>query len=200
MAEKIMDGTGSGSKARVDRNRQLHVFAVTEDEQKQSTLKGNEYNINTGKIALTGTGESAVLYFKNDEDQDFVMTALVVGVGIRSGTVTDFVDIVIYKNPSGGDIITDANNVEMKSNSNFGSNKTLKESTLAYKGKDGGTLTGGDKHAIFIQGDGRLYAPINVELTRGSSMGVTVDLNTPGGSSVYCALIGYIRDQDNDRG
>jgi hypothetical protein len=200
MAEKIMDGTGSGSKARVDRNRQLHVFAVTEDEQKQSTLKGNEYNINTGKIALTGTGESAVLYFKNDEDQDFVMTALAVGIGTRSATVTDFAEVVIYKNPSGGDIITDASSVEMNSNSNFGSNKTLKDSTLAYKGKDGGTLTGGDKHALFFQGDGRLYATINVELTRGSSMGVTIDLNTSGGANIYCALIGYIRDADNDRG
>lgn len=200
MAEKIMDGTGSGSKARVDRNRQLHVFAVTEDEQKQSTLKGNEYNINTGKIDLTGTGESALLYFKNDEDQDFVMTAIAVGIGTRSPTITNFAEIAIYKNPTGGDVITDANAVEMKSNSNFGSNKTLKDSTLAYKGKDGGTLTGGDKHAIFFGDEGRLYAPINVELTRGSSMGVTIDLNTSGGGVTYCALIGYIRDKDNDRG
>ena len=199
MAEQIIDGTGSGQKAKVDKNKQLHVFAVTETEQKQAALKGNEYNINTGKIALTGTGESAVLYFKNDENTDFVITAVALGIGTRSATVTDLAEVVIYKNPTGGDVITDASAVEMKSNTNFGSSKTLKETTLAYKGKDGGTVTGGDKHALLFSGDGRLYASLNIELTRGSSCAITVDLNTSGGANVYCVLIGYVRDESNDR-
>jgi hypothetical protein len=199
MAEQIIDGTGTGQKAKVDGNSQIHVFAVTEDEQKQAALKGNEYNLNTGKIALTGTGESAVAYFKNDEDTDFVITAVAVGIGTRSATITDLAEINIYKNPTGGDIITDASAMEMKSNSNFGSNKTLKTTSFAYKGKDGGTVTGGDKHALLFSGDGRLYAELDIELTRGSSVAATIDLNTSGGANVYCAFIGYVRDNANDR-
>lgn len=199
MAEQIIDGTGSGSKAKVDGNKQLHVFAVTEDEQKQAALKGNEYNLNTGKIALTGSSESAVAYFKNDEESDFVVTAVAVGIGTRSATVTNLAEIRVYKNPTGGDIITDASSMEMRSNSNFGSNKTLKDTSFTYKGKDGGTVTGGDLHALLFSGDGRLYAGLNVELTRGSSLAVTIDLNTSGGAEVYCAFIGYSRDNDNDR-
>lgn len=199
MAEQIIDGTGSGTKAKVDSNKQLHVFAVTEDEQKQAALKGNEYNLNTGKIALTGTGESAVAYFKNDEDADFVITAIAVGIGNRSATITDLAEVCIYKNPTGGDIITDASSMEMKSNTNFGSNKTLKATSLAYKGKDGGTVTGGDKHALLFSGDGRLFGTLNIELTRGSSVAATIDLNTSGGANVYCTFIGYVRDNDNDR-
>ena len=63
----IENGVGNGSKARVDRNNQLHVFAVTEDEQNSAAEHGNLYNINTGLIALTGTSDSAIFYFKNDE-------------------------------------------------------------------------------------------------------------------------------------
>jgi len=199
MAEQIMDGTGSGQKSRVDRNNQLHVFAVTESEQKQASLKGNEYNINTGEIALTGTNESAVAYFKNDEESDYVITGFAVGIGTRSASITDLAAVRIYKNPTGGDIISDATPVDMKSNTNFGSNKNLKSTTLAYKGKDGGTTTGGDLHAILYSGDGRLSAPLSIELPRGSSLSVTIDLNTSGGANVYCAIIGYVRDQDNDR-
>lgn len=200
MAEQIIDGTGSGSKAKVDKNRQLHVFAVTEDEQKQAALVGNEYNLNTGIIALTGTGESAVAYFKNDEDSDFVITAIAVGIGTRSATITDLAEIRIYRNPIGGDIITDANSMEMISNTNFGSNRNLKDTSLAYKGKDGGTATGGDLHALLFSGDDRLFAGINIELTRGSSVAATIDLNTSGGGNVYFTFIGYSRDNNNDRG
>ena len=63
----IENGVGDATKARVDGNNQVHVFAVTEDEQNSAAEKGQLYNINTGLIALTGTSDSAVLYFKNNE-------------------------------------------------------------------------------------------------------------------------------------
>jgi hypothetical protein len=199
MAEQILDGTGSGERAKVDGNKQLHVFSVTETEQRQATAEGNEYNLNSGDIALTGTGESSLIYLKNDENTDFVITAIALGIGIRSATVTDLAKITIIKNPQGGDIITDATLVDINSNTNFGSSKELSSTSLVYKGKDGGTITGGSDHAILYSGDGRLYANLNIELPKGSSVGVKIDLNTSGGANVYCALIGYLADQNNSR-
>lgn len=199
MAEEIIDGTGTGSKAKVDKNNQLHVFAVTESETNQAAAKGNQYNLNSGALALTGTGESSLIYLYNDEDQDIIINAIAVGMGTRSGTVTDAAKVTILRNPTGGDLITDATDVDIKSNTNFGSSNTLKDSTLVYKGKDGGTITGGTDHAILYMSDGRLYATLNLELPKGASVGIKIDLNTSGGANVYCALIGYVADGKNSR-
>jgi hypothetical protein len=199
MAEQIIDGTGTGGKAKVDANNQLHVFSVTESEQRQAAAEGNEYNLNSGEIALTGTSESSLIYFKNDESQDFVITALALGVGTRSATVTDLAKITVVKNPTGGDLITDATLVDINSNTNFGSSNTLASTSYAYKGKDGGTITGGSDHVILYGNDGRLFVSLNMELPKGSSVAVKIDLNTSGGANVYCALIGYIADAKNSR-
>ena len=194
MAEIIKDGTGKGNTAKVDNNNQLHTFSVTETEQRQASQLGNEYNINTGTIAYTGTGESSMIYFKNDESTDFIITAIAVGLGTRSATVTDAANITIIRNPTGGDIISDATAVSINSNTNFGSSNSLSSTTLAYKGKDGGTITGGTDHALLYMTDGRLYATLNVELPKGSSIAVKIDLNTSGGANAYCALIGYLKN------
>jgi hypothetical protein len=192
----IKDGD-SGSIAHVDKNKQLHGFSVTESEQRQAALLGNEFNINTGTIALTGSGDSALIYFKNDEDTSYLITGLAIGMGTRSATITDAANVTIIRNPTGGDVISDASAVAMKSNANFGSNKTLKTTTLAYKGKDGGTVTGGDTHALLYMTDGRLFASLNVVLEKGASIGVKIDLNTSGGANIYCALLGYVKDEKN---
>jgi hypothetical protein len=183
MAEIIKDGTGKGNTAKVDNNNQLHTFSVTESEQRQASQIGNEYNINTGTIAYTGTGDSSMIYFKNDEDTDFVVTAVAVGLGTRSATVTDSANVTIIRNPTGGDLISDATAVSINSNTNFGSSNALSSTTLIYKGKDGGTI--------------RLYASLNIELPKGSSVAVKIDLNTSGGANAYCALIGYLKSTNN---
>jgi hypothetical protein len=197
MAEIIKDGTGKGNTAKVDNNNQLHTFSVTESEQKQAAELGNEYNLNTGTIALTGTSESSLIYFKNDEENDFIITAVAVGLGTRSATVTDAANVTIIRNPDAGDIISDASVVAMKSNTNFGSSKTLSATTLVYKGKDGGTISGGTDHALLYMTDGRLYASLNIEIPKGSSVGMKIDLNTSGGANVYAAFIGYLKSADN---
>jgi hypothetical protein len=195
----LKDGTGTGSTAHVNEAHMLRTFAVTENEQAHATEKGNSYNINTGTIALTGTSESALLYFKNGEsplngNSDYVVVAIAVGMGTRSGNVSDSAAITIIAGPDTGDIISDATAVDMKSNANFGSNNTLSSNSLIYKGKDGGTISGGRDHALLYMTDGRLFAPLSIELPVGASVGVKIDLNTSGGANVYCALIGYRKD------
>lgn len=183
--------------AGVNENEQLLTFAVTEDEAQQALNKGNSYNINTGIIAFTGTAASSFLYFKNDEDEPYVITGIAVGVYNRSVTVDNDPELVIYRNPTGGDIISDATAVESKTNNNFSSSNTLKSTTLAYAGKDGGTLTGGGVHARVLLSDGRSFATLNFELGKGAAIGFTIDIGTSGGCNAYMALIGYIKDPKN---
>lgn len=197
-----IENGGAGVKVgmHVDKNEQAHVFAITEDEQKQAAEKGNEYNINTGEIAFStnSTARTTLLYFKNDEDTDYIITGVAVGLGTRSVTITDAANVFIVRNPLTGTTITNTNAVDMKSNTNFGSTNTLKSTTLAYKGADGeGVTSGGTDHALLYMTDGRLYANINIELPKGSSLAVEFDGNTSGTFNVYAAIIGYVKDVNN---
>ena len=197
-----IDNGGAGVKVgmHVDTNEQAHVFAVTEDEQRQAAEKGNEYNINTGSIAFStnSTARTTLLYFKNDEDSDYIVTAIALGLGTRSATVSDAANVFIVRNPLTGTTITNANAVDMESNSNFGSTNTLKSTTLVYKGADGeGVTSGGTDHALLYMTDGRLFAHLNLELPKGSSVAIEFDGNTSGTFNVYAALIGYLKDVKN---
>ena len=200
MAEQILDGTGTGERAKVDKNNQLHTFSITESEQKQAAAVGNEYNINTGTIAFStnSTTRTTILYFKNDENTDFVVTAVALGLGTRSATVSDAANVFVVRNPTSGTTITNANDVDIRSNVNFGSSRTLKTTTLSYKGADGeGATSGGTDHALLYMSDGRLFANLNIDIPKGSSIAIEFDGNTSGTFNVYATLIGYVKDSNN---
>lgn len=193
----IEDGTGDGKSARVDNNKQLHTFGINETEEQQAVDLGNGYNINTGVIGLTSSTESAILYIKNNEDQDLVISALAVGVG-SAGTTTDVATVTVIRNPTTGTIIESTpTNVDMNKNRNFGSNKTL--TIDAYKGSEGETFTDGDDIAILFNNQGsRLFATLNFELSKGNSIGVKIDTNTSSGTTnVYAAAVCYLKSTDN---
>jgi hypothetical protein len=198
----IENGVGNANKARVDGNNQLHVFAVTEDEQNSAAEHGQLYNINTGLIALTGTSDSAVLYFKNNEsavngESNFIITSVIFGLYTRSATVTNLATATLIRNPTAGTIIDDASVCDMVSNSNFGSSNTL--DSLAYKASGTGkTFTDGTDHALVLLSEGRTAAPeLNIDLAKGASLGVKIDLNTSGGADVYVAIVGYRKEGNN---
>lgn len=200
MSETIKDGS-TGDIMHVDKNLQAHTFSITEDEQRHASIDGNEYNINTGTIAFStnSTTRTTLLYFKNDEDTDFVATAVAIGLGTRSATVSDSANVFIRRNPTSGTTITNTNDCDMISNTNFGSNKTLKSTTLAYKGADGeGATSGGADHALLYMTDGRLFATLNIVIPKGGSVAIEFDGNTSGTFNVYAALVGYIKDPNND--
>ena len=189
-----------GTAAQVVDAQRLLVAAVTEQQRQHAVETGAAYNINTGPIALTGSSDSALLYFYNDQApvngvSDFVVTAVAVGIGTLSATIADSALITLVRNPTGGDIISDATAVDAKQNANFGSSNALASTTLAYKGKDGGTMTGGNDYGYFYAtGGSRMFANIDLLLPRGASMGIKIDLNTSGGGNVYAAIVGHLRD------
>jgi hypothetical protein len=194
---KLEDATGSSYGAKVNANNHLATYATTESNLQVAGFNGNAYNINTGPIALTGTGDSALLYFQNDEVDDYIVTAVEVGIGTLSATITDSALITVIRNPTGGDLISDATAASIVANSNFGSANTFSATTLIYKGKDGGTITGGADHAQFYATGGlRATAELNIVIPRSSSIAIKIDLNTSGGGNVYAALIGHLRDSN----
>jgi hypothetical protein len=196
----IENGVGNGNKLRVDANNRAHVQSIQENESVHSTELGDAYNINTGQISFTADG--TLIYFKNDEDRDFVVEAIALGTDGGGNYCCTCVClrpfITLVRNPTGGDLISDASAVAMNANRNFGSNKSLSSTTLAYKGKSGGTLTGGDDIAILQSSQaGRDFFTINFILPKGSSLGVKVTNGLASGTAkIYAAIVGYLKDPE----
>ena len=194
---KIEDGTGLGFDARVDENNRMHVHAVNVTEVVHASEQGLAYNLNTGQISVTN--DATLIYLKNNETRDFVISAIAIG-NDGGATYSTRPLITINRNPTGGDLISDQTAVEMNQNRDFGSSRVL--SADAYKGKVGGTLTGGNNIAILQSTTGgRDFFTLDFILPEGSSIGLTYTANISSGTSlIYAALIGYLRDpagQDN---
>lgn len=193
----IKNGVGSGSTAKVDNNNRLHAQAVTEDESLHASELGSAFNLNTGLISING--DASLMYLKNDEVNDFVVEAIALG-SFEGITHSDDPYITIIRNPTGGDLITDATTTGvLNQNRNFGSNKTLSSGSVFYKGKVSGTVTGGDDIAILqATPGGRSFYSINFILPKGASVGVKLTANvTSGSANWYGAIIGYLKDGES---
>lgn len=192
---KLEDGKGSGKFAQVDSSNRVRTHAVTEDESLHANEEGNGYNINTGLISVTG--DATLLYIKNNEEQDIVIEAIAIG-SFEGITHSDDPYITLVRNPTGGDLISDATAVSMNQNRNFGSSNTLVANV--YKGKVSGTLTGGNDIAILqATPGGRSFYTINFVLPKGSSMGIKLTANvTTGSANWYCAAICFVKDDTTD--
>jgi hypothetical protein len=201
----IENGVGNANKTLVDANNQVHTAALTRTRQQDATVRGNSYNINTGLIGLTSATESAVLYFLNDEspvngETSFTVDSIIIGID-DEGTTTGMSLVTVIRNPTAGTIISNAVDVSMNVNRNFGSNNTLSTTSKAYKGVEGDTFTDGEDIAIFLQQPGtRGIYPMDLELPKGSSIGIKIDTDTSSGTSnLYIALIGHRKDGNSDR-
>lgn len=190
-----IDDPVAKTSMKVDGNQNGHVFAVTESQFTDAALHDRAFNINSGLVTgLTGSSGHSMLYFKNDEppangDSRIVVDAIALWSGTRSATVTDDPVWTILRNPDGGDIISDATAVGVNSNSYFGGNSNLASTSLAYKGKNGGTITATEGDHAIIAGTGRIFASVPMVLAKGQAVGISVDINTSGSCQAYAALI-----------
>jgi hypothetical protein len=191
---KFEDGSGKGYGAKVDKNNRVHTQAVTESEAIHSVGDGTAYNINTGLISITG--DATLQYIKNNEDEELFIEAIAIG-SFEGICHSDDPYITIVRNPTGGDLICDATAVSMNQNRNFGSNKALLADN--FKGKVGGTLTGGaDLGILQVTPGGRSFYTINLSLPKGASMGIKLTANRSSGTAnYYCALIVHLKDPEN---
>ena len=191
MAEQILDGAGSGKRAKVGSDQRLQVRAISELEIIHNSELGNAYNFNTGLISISG--DATLMYLKNNSDENFILQAIAVAAfdGI---THSDAPYLTLVRNPTGGDLITDATAISMNQNRNFGSSKTA--TVDVYKGKTGGTITGGDDIAMFLSGKtGRGFFAIDFLIPKGGSVALKLTANLSSGSAnYYAAFIGYFKD------
>lgn len=186
----IEDGTGKGYKAKVGADNRLKTFSVSEEAVIHNGEYGRAFNWNTGNISMSG--DMTLIYLKNNSDDDLVISdiAIAIGDGI---TYSDFPQITVVRNPTGGDLITDATAISMNQNRNFGSSEVA--DVNVYKGKVSGTCTGGNNIALLqCSKTGRSFFSLNLILPKGTSIGVTVDSGVSSGSAnIYGALIGYFK-------
>lgn len=200
MGFNIVDGLGSGREAAVDVRHRLQGAVTTETESNYHTSIGLKYNINTGPITFTSAAKTTVFYLKNNDNRPIIVDALVYNCGANTGGSGDRI-ISVIKNPTQGNIITNANNVPVgitsDANLNFGSfNRLIAQ---IYKGAQGETpVTDGSEMIItrdpspsgriIISPGGGLFLP------RGSAMALDYTPST-GTTNQVCnfALNVYVR-------
>lgn len=191
----VKDGTGTGNTVKVDGNNRAHTYSVTINEANQANEDGNAYNINTGDITLTNATETPVLYIKNNEDKDLHITAFALHAGSTTGgTTTEDVKWTVVRNPTAGTTVSNANDVDINSNRNYGSNNTLLAD--AYKGATGETMTDGDNHILFKStNQSRVYAQIDELIPKGSSIGIKCAPQSSNTSmTIYAAAVCHLEN------
>lgn len=194
MAEQIEDGTGKGYRAKVDSENRLNVYSVSESILERAAEEGKSFNINTGTINLTSANKSAILYLKNNGDEEIVISSIGFLLGNSTGGSGDLIPEVI-KNPTSGTIVSGATNVDINVNKNFGSSITLEVD--AFKGAEASTITDGVVvYNSLLSGSARTYviSTGSIVLPKGSSIGVNLTPQTGNTSmnvQVFLSLIMY---------
>ncbi len=193
----INDGTGTGNQAKVDETNRLYVRAVQATEEESGTRDERAYNLNTGTIALSSDGESGVMYLKNNDNETIHIAGIVFGLDRAvSATAGDMATITLIRNPTGGTLVSNAVNIDMNQNRQFGSANEL--AVDAYKGVDGDTISGGNNISQFF------VAPSSRFLTDTAFMipktqTIAIKITPPSGTTsmnVYADIICHLENGD----
>lgn len=196
--ETILDGSGKGYSAKVDKEGRLHVDSIGTIRESAQAQRGYAYNVNTGVLTLTNAAtENGIFYIKNNENTPLIIESFFYLLGASTGGSGDGT-ITIIRNPSTGTLISGASEITMKKNRNFGSSRDL--SADAYKGSTGTTVTNGEDFAITFVGSSssnRIVVPFSgLTLPKGSS--VAVKYTTPSGNTsqkIAIAIACYVEDE-----
>jgi hypothetical protein len=194
----IEDGTGTGRKAQVNSGNRLYVRSVSNTEGQEANTDGDAYNINTGYVTLTNAVDTPVLYVKNNEIKSLYIEAIAFGVQPSTGGVsTEKTYATVIRNPTAGTIVSDATDVPIKSNRNYG-NQNVFDADV-FKGGTGSTLTDGEDHLILQLSEGsRAFATINEVIPKGASIAIKIKPPTSNTSmDVYTALVCYLKEPNN---
>ena len=184
MGFQIQDGTGSSKKVRVSNSNKLFTESVTRSEREEEALLGGAYIVGSGFVELTTTGTSAVLYFKNNEDEDLVVTRFLIGVKKSAGGTENFITGIIYKNPTS--MVSGTGNPLIINNVNFGSSNTLNLDSEI--GQTGALLAGGSAYIATVAPTENLTSEdASTIIPKGSSIGVFIT-PPPGNTSVEVSI------------
>ncbi len=184
MATTIQDGTGSKRQAKVGESNRLFVESINRSERQEEALLGEAYIIGTGFVDLTTSGTSAILYFKNNEDFDLVITRFLIGVKKSVGGTEDFITGIIYKNPTS--MVSGTGNPLLINNINFGSTNTVDSDSEI--GQTGAVLAGGSAFLATVAPTENLtIGESSTILPKGSSIGVFI-IPPPGNTNIGVSM------------
>jgi hypothetical protein len=192
-------GGGQQSWAKVDTNNRLHTETVSREVLTEAVFKGEAFNFNTGAITLTTGNESALGYLAYNGDVPFVVTEILFIIGAATGTLSTEGIAKIYRNPTGGTIVSGAVPVETAANRDFSSSITVTGDM--FKGAEGNTLTGGTVFADTSRGSSFSgvisFDAAPILLRKGNTLGVSWEPPTGNTSQVVkIAATGYISGSD----
>lgn len=186
---RILDGHGSGAEARILDNGALVTSATVRPVAAVVTANQDTYTTCSDIVDLpANTGESAVLWLKNNVDRDLYIEAIYIST---SAPVVS----KLWRNVTSGPGVQEAQPGK-SGNTNFGANRTFPGSALvggANKAFTDGTLISAQvltegRHTIVISG---IFL-----LTRGNSLGITVDSIDNPALKVSATVICYYLDRD----
>ena len=177
MSDFIQDGTGSGSRAKVDSSNHLHTRSVSESGGTDAAIEGNLFNVNTETVVLTSASASSLVYMKNTDTVPWIVNRVFYNAGPSTGGTGDFLAEVIA-NPTAGTLISGGTTLTPH-NLNFGSSKELVGTVL--KGAEGSTITNGTVRVstiIPVAGTRVLISFDSIVLDVGSSIAVRITPQT----------------------
>jgi hypothetical protein len=136
----IRDGTGSGDAAKVNSDNKLETVAISTDVQQNASLDRRLFRISSPVLTLTGTGNSSILYVRNDDpNNNLIVPALIVSVGGSTGASADALVTGIGRaNITGGTIVSSAQAASLIP---LNLNVTTAPAITVYYGGEGFTST-----------------------------------------------------------
>lgn len=187
MELEIIDGAGSGKRAKVDTNQRLETFSVTEKRMADiSKRNGNSFIITSDFISLTTTASfNGVLYVKNTDSSKLIFIDKVRVCG--TGTSMNAMQCKFIKNPTTGTLISDAN-AGIAIPSNLGSSEVF-TGTVYAASADGKTITNGDQFSQFtvhLPGHSVNEYDGSIILTGGTALGIEIK---PSAATTACIEI-----------
>ena len=194
MSTTIQDSIGTKLKAKINNDNRLLVQSVSETEFDSTTGKGNAYNINTEFLTITDNTETPLLYIKNNDNKDLVISSWFIGTDDDDGTATRLSLMRIYKNPTSGTLISSGVDITPV-NRNFGSSNSF--DGITKKGGDGFTVSGYEPTPILYQTQGtkqRNFGTVQLVLPKGSSVVVTYQHFGLTRNDIYTGFQVYLSD------
>lgn len=170
--------------------------AVGESLSEHAATEGRSFNVNTGTIVLTSGSKSAILYLKNTGEKDLKISSIGYLLGNSTGGAGDIIPEVVV-NPTEGTIITDAIDVDIAINKNFGSSKVLAAS--AFKGGEGKTITNGIlAYGSLLSKAAQIYVITTglIILPKGSSIGINITPQVGNTSMALQVFLGILEAEN----
>ncbi len=188
MAEIIKDGTGSGNTAKVNAQNRLSVKALTLDTNLEAALLGCAFDIGSSQITITNDTANSLLYIKNNECENIVLSAVFADFGsCTCGTGTG--TLTFNVNPTAGTLVCCTPTCASVINRKIGATCTLTADTYRA-GANSETLTGGST-ILFPQSAGtNAFFASPFVIPKGASFGV--GYQPPTGNSSMVVQIGFL--------